>query len=86
MVTRGGMYVFQLFDYYGASGMCLLTVAFFESAIVAWIYKTDRFNENTSQMLGFKMPKWFNICWKYLAPLCTSVLLILSISLLEPIK
>ncbi|XP_032246895.1 sodium- and chloride-dependent GABA transporter 2 isoform X3 [Phoca vitulina] len=38
MLTEGGMYVFQLFDYYAASGMCLLFVAIFESLCVAWVY------------------------------------------------
>ncbi|KAG2460303.1 S6A13 protein, partial [Polypterus senegalus] len=42
MLTEGGMYVFQLFDYYAASGMCLLFVAIFETVCIAWVYATTQ--------------------------------------------
>lgn len=32
------MYIFQLFDYYAASGTCLLFVAIFEVICVGWVY------------------------------------------------
>ncbi|NXE46090.1 S6A12 protein, partial [Casuarius casuarius] len=38
LVTEGGMYIFQLFDYYAASGTCLLFLAIFEVISVGWVY------------------------------------------------
>lgn len=43
------MYVFQLFDYYAASGVCLLWVAFFECFVIAWIYGEYHFSHIVSQ-------------------------------------
>ena len=72
MVTKGGMYVFQvdksqtkperyhnyqfqLADTFGASGLCLLWVAFFECAIVAWVYGREKFYNDLYYMFGHKM-------------------------------
>ncbi|KAI1286885.1 Sodium- and chloride-dependent GABA transporter 2 [Halotydeus destructor] len=86
MVTRGGMYVFQLFDYYGASGMCLLWFCFFESIVIAWIYKADKFADNMAEMLGFTVNRWFIISWRYLTPLCTAGIFIFSIVAYKPVR
>ncbi|NWY25569.1 S6A12 protein, partial [Pheucticus melanocephalus] len=39
LVTEGGMYIFQLFDYYAASGTCLLFLAIFEVICIGWVYE-----------------------------------------------
>lgn len=36
--TQGGLYIFQLFDYYACSGMTLLLFAILQSVCVSWIY------------------------------------------------
>lgn len=35
---QGGLYIFQLFDYYACSGMTLLLFAILQSVCISWIY------------------------------------------------
>lgn len=37
-LPQGGMYIFQLFDYYASSGICLLFLAMFEVICISWVY------------------------------------------------
>ena len=37
-LLQAGMYIFQIFDYYSASGYTLLWVCFFEVVAVGWVY------------------------------------------------
>ncbi|XP_076023237.1 sodium- and chloride-dependent creatine transporter 1-like isoform X2 [Genypterus blacodes] len=65
MVTEGGMYVFQLFDYYSASGITLLWQAFWECVVIAWVYGADRFMDDVARMIGYQpLPymKWQCSC------------------------
>mgnify|MGYP006112550805 CR=1 FL=1 len=55
MTTQGGMYLFQLCDSYGASGMSLLTIVLFQCIAVAWVYGRERFYEDLNNMFGYKL-------------------------------
>ena len=49
-ILQGGMYVFQLFDYYSGSRI-ILFVAAFMCVAVAWIY--GKFTDHTLNSLRF---------------------------------
>nr|XP_033781834.1 sodium- and chloride-dependent taurine transporter isoform X2 [Geotrypetes seraphini] len=67
--SQGGMYVFQLFEYYAASGFCLLWVAFFECIAVAWIYGADKFYDAVEDMIGYRPIPWMKWCWTAVTPI-----------------
>ncbi|XP_061494654.1 sodium- and chloride-dependent betaine transporter-like [Rhineura floridana] len=68
LVTEGGMYIFQLFDYYAASGTCLLFLAVFEVICIGWVYGADRFYDNIEDMIGYRPWPLVKLCWLFLTP------------------
>ncbi|KAI1892384.1 hypothetical protein AGOR_G00132810 [Albula goreensis] len=85
MVTEGGMYVFQLFDYYAASGVCLLWVAFFECIAVAWVYGVDNFYDAIEDMIGYRPNPWMKWSWTVITPLLCMGCFIFSLVKYKPL-
>jgi len=77
MVTEGGMYVFQLFDYYSASRI-VLVVAFFECLVVSYIYGINRYYDNLEMMFGFRISPIMKICWLFVTPVFTLTIFIMG--------
>ncbi|KAL3267706.1 hypothetical protein HHI36_006837 [Cryptolaemus montrouzieri] len=76
MVTKGGMYVFQLMDFYSASGIPLLWVCFFQTVGLSWVFGVDQLCDCIQQMMGIK-PGWFwRLTWKYISPAVMIIILI----------
>ncbi|KAG8447809.1 hypothetical protein GDO86_015060 [Hymenochirus boettgeri] len=76
MLTEGGMYVFQLFDYYSASGMTLLWQTFWQCVVVAWVYGADRFMDDIALMIGYRPFPWMKWCWSFITPsVCMAIFL-----------
>uniref|UniRef100_A0A8B9GLV6 Transporter n=1 Tax=Amazona collaria TaxID=241587 RepID=A0A8B9GLV6_9PSIT len=87
-LQQGGMYIFQLFDYYAASGTCLLFLAIFEVICVGWVYGANRFYDNIEDMIGFRPWPLIKICWLVFTPgLClVSAVFLFSLIKYRPLK
>lgn len=79
------MYIFQLMDFFSASGVSLLTVVFFEIVGFAWIYGAKRIYANIKDMIGFTPNKYFFLCWLFAAPCVIVGMLVFYIAVPEPV-
>ncbi|XP_041944405.1 sodium- and chloride-dependent GABA transporter 2-like isoform X2 [Alosa sapidissima] len=86
MVTEGGLYVFQLFDYYACSGMTLLMFAFFQSVCIGWVYGADHLYDNIEDMIGYRPLPLIKYCWKYVTPVVCSGTFVFSLIKYSPLK
>ncbi|XP_008317991.1 sodium- and chloride-dependent GABA transporter 2-like isoform X2 [Cynoglossus semilaevis] len=86
MVTEGGLYIFQVFDYYACSGMTLLLFAILQSVCVGWVYGADRFYDNVEDMIGYRPLPLIKHCLKYATPLVCMGTFIFSLLKHTPLK
>ena len=73
LFQQGGIYIFQLFDYYAASGMVLLSFCFFECVAIAWFYGVNKWANNIEDMIGRKVNVFLKVCWVLITPILTMV-------------
>uniref|UniRef100_A0A803JFV1 Transporter n=1 Tax=Xenopus tropicalis TaxID=8364 RepID=A0A803JFV1_XENTR len=86
LLTEGGMYVFQLFDYYAASGTCLLFVAIFEVICVGYVYGANRFYDNIEDMIGYRPWPLVKYCWLFATPAVCLGTFLFSLIKYSPLK
>jgi len=68
MITRGGIYIFQLMDFYAASGLSLLWCVFFQTIAICWVFGAKKFYLCIEEMIGYRVSWYWYICWVFLAP------------------
>ncbi|CAI9573732.1 unnamed protein product [Staurois parvus] len=86
IVTQGGMYIFQLFDYYSSSGICLLFVGIFECICIGWVYGADRFYDNIQDMIGYRPWPLMKISWMAVTPAICLGTFLFSVIKYMPLK
>ncbi|CAN2390950.1 Solute carrier family 6 (neurotransmitter transporter) [Pristimantis euphronides] len=86
MVTQGGMYIFQVFDYFSSSGFCLLFVGIAECVCIGWVYGADRFYDNIQDMIGYRPWPLKKICWTVVTPAVCVATFLFSLIKYVPLK
>ncbi|XP_039670614.1 sodium- and chloride-dependent GABA transporter 3-like [Perca fluviatilis] len=69
LVTEGGIYIFQLIDYYGCTRACQDFMAVCQCLALGWIYGADRIFNIIKDMTGQRPSVFFKLCWNYIVPL-----------------
>ncbi|KAJ8247280.1 hypothetical protein GJAV_G00244500 [Gymnothorax javanicus] len=86
MITPGGFYMFQIYDYYVYNGPGLLMLTVLASTSVGWMYGAERYCDLLQSMIGYRPSVIFKLCWRYLTPaLCIGIFLA-SFACLSPIS
>ncbi|ELU08111.1 hypothetical protein CAPTEDRAFT_166533 [Capitella teleta] len=85
MVTEGGMYVFQLFDYYSGNKM-IMVIAFLECITVAYLYGVRRYYDNLTLMIGYPILPYMKVAWSFITPIFTLAIFGISIHAYSELK
>ncbi|CAD5218949.1 unnamed protein product [Bursaphelenchus okinawaensis] len=67
-VTNGGFYVFQIFDFYAASGWALIWLLFFECITISWCVGINSWYDHIKSMIGYYPSPWWKFCWVFATP------------------
>ncbi|KAG1663867.1 Sodium- and chloride-dependent glycine transporter 2 [Nymphon striatum] len=68
LCTKGGVYMFNLMDWY-AGAWSLLLIGVVECVVISWVYGYDRFADNIAEMIGSRPNKYWQSVWKYITPI-----------------
>ncbi|XP_029687049.1 sodium- and chloride-dependent betaine transporter-like isoform X1 [Takifugu rubripes] len=85
LVTRAGLYIFLLVDFYGATRVCQNFMAICECVAMGWIFGADNVIIFIEDMTGQVPSTFFKQCWKFISPLLSLSSLILYMVYYKPL-
>ncbi|XP_041375945.1 sodium- and chloride-dependent GABA transporter 1-like isoform X1 [Gigantopelta aegis] len=83
LVSQGGVYIFQLIDWYFCT-FSLLFISSLECLAIGWCYGARRFGDDIKMMLGWRPPAVYNIFCFVIAPTMLMTALVVSFFLYKP--
>ncbi|TWW75126.1 Sodium- and chloride-dependent GABA transporter 2 [Takifugu flavidus] len=86
LVTEGGMYLLQLLDHHVCSGTTLLLLSLCQSVSIGWVYGSERFYKNITDMIGYRPNPFMKYCWTYITPFICFGTFIFSIVKYTPLR
>ncbi|XP_071091398.1 sodium- and chloride-dependent glycine transporter 2-like [Haliotis cracherodii] len=81
--THGGIYVFQLVDWYFAAVACYI-IAVLECVAVGWCYGVKRFSADVQMMIGKRLPVIYKVACFIVVPALLITALVLTLASYKP--
>ncbi|XP_067652266.1 sodium- and chloride-dependent glycine transporter 2-like [Haliotis asinina] len=81
--THGGVYVFQLLDWYLGAVACYV-IAILECVAVGWCYGAERFSDDMQMMIGKRLPVIYKVVCFIIVPALLTVALVLTLASYKP--
>jgi SNF family Na+-dependent transporter len=77
-VTKGGLYLLQIFDWYAAS-IAVIFICLVEMVMVRWIYGIENFVRDVEFMIGEPVGRYFLLCWKFVTPFLLIIVFMMTV-------
>ncbi|ELT92641.1 hypothetical protein CAPTEDRAFT_140091, partial [Capitella teleta] len=77
LVTRGGMYIFQILDWYAAA-FSVMVIGLLECLVLSWVYGLERLFYDIEMMLGNRPSFIWKVLWGFVTPFILITILVFS--------
>lgn len=76
--TGAGEYWVGMFDTFAGS-MGLITIAFFESIVISYVYGHKKFTDDIERMIGERPGLYWQATWRFISPITIFSIVVASV-------